>query len=503
MNNNKRTNPFKSADRNNFPPLDDFFTPRRPPVHPRPSPDESFCSKLSEPCHDLSMDMSIAGRAVMAEHNHRVRKYGIDGSHNSLNNSVLSDSDDWGRIMDDTCSIASFSSSAFLHPLNGSRDRSRDTDTSLDVSSSYFEKSVIQSLLTPPKIRSTTVNTPSAGVTLSRGHTQTAESPETSSGSCTNISSRCSDVEEMFHAALRFHDDLQESNISTGDSGKDKSSSVSFALDKSLLSAIGDRGRKHLDTEKLNFLFGSPIKKSDNEESFAINSSFFSGPISPASPLLSRISSEQNQNSCVVSQNTSGLRQCTLSSELSTTKSSPSHMSHATPLQEEKHATLENQSHSAFILGLTPLKAESDCNEFDQETPRKNLFQSSAILTTADLEPATIECTITDESIELVRHTPTKSHECDRYSNVPIIRPRLFGSNAASRFNAHNNKESPGEVKSERSRLYGRVEMHINDENMRGVRLSRASELRALGLETHSSRRNSFDLDASADRSDF
>ena len=494
---NKRTNPFRSADKNNFPPLDDFFSPRRPPIHTRSSPDESFCSKSSEHCHDFSMDLSIAGRAAMAEHNYRVRKYGIDGSHSAPNNSMLSDSDDWGKIMDDTCSIASFSSSAFFHRLNGSRDRSRDTDTSLDISNSYFDKSVIQSLLTPEKIRSTTDNPLSAGVTLSRGTTHRTGSPETSSGCCTNISSRCDEVEEMFHAALRFHDDLQESIVSTGDSGKGKSSSVSFALDTSFLSTIDGRGRKKAETEELNFLFGSPINKSDNDESFAINSSFLSGLYSP-SP--SRISSELKQSPGIVDRS---LRHYPLSSELSITTSS-SHASHATPLREGKHNNLEDQSHYASILGLTPVKAASDCNDLDQGTPRKNLFQNDIIPTTADFEPETIECTITDDSIELVRHTPKKSHVYD-HSSISVIRPRQFGSNASSRFNVDNNKiqMSPSAVLSEKSRPYRQPEICINDENVRGVRLSRASELRALGLESASSSRNSFDPDASVDRSDF
>jgi hypothetical protein len=482
MNNNQRTNPFRSTEKINFPPLDGFFLhDSRPPIHnTRSSPDKSF---TSAPCHDFSMNMSIAGRAAMAEHNHQVRRYGIDNSIDNAANdrSSISDSDDWGILMDDTCSIASFASSAFFN--RSSRDRSKeDADTSVDVSSSYFDKSVINSLLTPEKVRATVQNSPSVrGVTL-RGTTDDDESPVRSSECCTNASS-CSGVEEMFHAALRFHDDLQESILSMGDSnGKDKSSSISFAADTSFLSTIDGRSvaRRKTTTdnnaEGLNFLFGSPINKHDNDESFAVNSSFLGSPISPS---FSRVANEMKQSPPSV--------------ELSGTPSPQ--VLNTTPLRAGRHVTIEDQSSFASLLGLTPVKPEL---EHYEATPKKNLFQNE------EPEPATIECSITEESIELIRHTPTKPKTWDR-SDV-LLQPRVFGLNAENRLNlcTTDNADSPVPAVVRKSDLLHRqIEAHVTDENVRGVRLCRASKLKLLGLENLCHASTSFDNNDSADRSDF
>eukprot|EP00956_Cyclotella_meneghiniana_P025807 scaffold54604_cov73-Cyclotella_meneghiniana.AAC.6 len=481
MNNNKRINPFRSIDKNNFPPLNDFFG--RPPTAPAKlaSPDESLCSNKSSTvsptkCDDFILDMSIAGRAAMAEHNSRIRKHGIDGDNTpSDRNSSLSDSDDWGRLMDDTCTDVSFSSSAFVNSqLNGSRDRSRDADTSADTTSSYFDKSVIHSLLTPEKVRSQSADD---RLTLQRGQAlyENDDSPNSlTSGCCTNIGSRCSGVEEMFHAALRFHNDLQESGDSK--SGKDKSSSVSFAADTSFLGGEGRstarRKRPSDDNnaiEDLNFLFGSPINK--NDDSFAASSSFFGSPISPS---LSGVEKEIKHSP---------------SSSLVSNKSSL-HIK-TTPSGAEGPSL-------ASILGLTPDQSELEDND---RILKKNLFQS-------ETEPImTVECAITEDSIELVHSTPNKLKLRD--NNIETtVRTRMFGLDAASRFNQCSNVKEK-QIKTPnidlRPKLPHDVPNTLNDENVRGVRLCRASKLKALGFVESSvcSSRSWSSHDDSGDRSDF
>lgn len=419
----------------------------------------------------------------MAEHNSRVRKYGIDGdNYNSPSdrNSSLSDSDDWGRLMDDTCTEVSFSSSAYVNnPLNVSRDRSRYADTSPDISSSYFDKSVIHSLLTPEKVRSQSTD----GLTLKRGALYSNDDSPNSltSGCCTNIGSRCSDVEEMFHAALRFHNDLQESGDSNN--GKDKSSSVSFAADTSFLGGEGRSiarrkrpGDRH-NMEELNFLFGSPINK--NDESFVACSSFFGSPISPS---LSGVESEMKHSP---------------SSSLLISNKSSLHIK-TTPSGAGGQINIDDQSASfPSILGFTPVQSEL---ENDDSIPKKNLFQSEA-------EPImTVECAITEDSIELVHRTPNKLKS--RNNNIQtMVRSRMFGLDAASRFNqCSNDREMQDKTPNIdlRPKLPHDVSNALYDENVRGVRLCRASKLKAMGLESSVCSSWSWSShDHSADNSDF
>ncbi|KAL3797039.1 hypothetical protein ACHAWO_006675 [Cyclotella atomus] len=479
---NKRTNPFRSSEKINFPPLDDFFTSplsTRPPTAPTKlsSPNDSFCSKSPSP--DFSMDMSIAGRAALSQHNYRVRKCGTIDNNSADKTIETSDSDEWGRIMDDTCSIVSFSSSAFFN-----KDKSREeVDTTVESPSDYFDKTVIDSLLTPEKVR-IAQNQNSASVTW-RGQAGTKEeSPDRSSECCTNVTG----VEEMFHAALRFHDDLQTSVLSS-EEGKDKSSSVSFAADTSFLSTIDGRSvarKKKPEMEGLNFLFGSPVNKDDS----FINSSFFGSPISvkrspslEISPCLSAAASE--------------IRHSPSSAEF---HSSTSRVLSTTPLRAGKHVTIEDQSSFASMLGLTPVQYELE-PEVREPSPKKNLFsETTEPETTRDPELARVECT--DESIELVRYTPTKPQYDD---STTLPRPRVFGSNLQNRLNqcADNSISSRTHASSS-----GNIEMYRqdynNEENVRGVRLRRASKLKALGLESVFMSSNGFvDRDDYLDGSNF
>ncbi|KAL3789004.1 hypothetical protein HJC23_012709 [Cyclotella cryptica] len=497
--NSKRTNPFRSLEKNNFPPLDDFFDP--PKSNSRPSsagsnplcPDDSFCSRssISVPCRDFSMDMSIGGRAAMAEHQHRIRKHGLDDDASTYDpvrkmSPSLSGSDDWGRIMDDTCSILSFSSSAFF---NGQNDRSsEDVDTSVDASSSFFDKSVISTLLTPEKIRSARDGANSdVGVTVFRGLAHdTNESPDRSVGCCsTNVSnSHCSGVEEIFHAALRFHDEMQESILSAGESdsdGKNKSSSVSFAADTSFITndgrSLARRKKSPECTTELNFLFGSPIQKQGNDDSFCVNSSFFGSPISPS---LSGVVEKDFSYSL----SSPPVRPCS--------KSSP-FISQTTPLRSGRQVSVEDQSSLASFVDWNLVDAQLEGSNL---TPKKKLFEREPV-------PVTIECTVTEESIELVRHTPkTSNHHND--SMEIISQQRKFGSNAEIRMNRlTSNADSPEKLIPRVVRKSNVLSLHTLEENVRGVRLCRASKLKSMGLTRDCSAPDLSGNVNHEDRSDF
>lgn len=381
--------------------------------------------------------------------------------------------------MDDTCSNVSFSSSAYF-----SKDRREKDEVDTTVGSSYFDKSVIDSLLTPEKVRA--INAQNVGgVTLRGGNN---ESP---TSEC-DTSSRCTGVEEIFHAALRFHDDLHTSVLSGSEGLRDKST-VSFA-DASLLSTIDGRSvrRKKPEMEGLNFLFGgSPIAKED-DVSFAVNSSFFGSPISvkrsPSSSISPSLSS-------VVDAEGRG-------SPSSSDYINSSRVLNTTPLREGKHIAIQDQSSFASVLGLTPVKSELEPNDLQELTPKKNLFSETE---EAEADPATIECTITEESIELVRYTPTKYDTC----TGTLPQPRIFGSNLQNRLNSCTDNSTDWPIKDTKAaRSSNQLNKHgslfVKDENVRGIRLCRAAKLRALGLESLCSSSDSFVYhDDSVDRSDF
>ena len=66
------------------------------------------------------MDMSIGGQVAMAEHRHHVQKYGIDGapaadtSGGDRSSSLVSEEDDWDRLMDNRHLHGSLPSTAIL-----------------------------------------------------------------------------------------------------------------------------------------------------------------------------------------------------------------------------------------------------------------------------------------------------------------------------------------------------------------------------------------------------
>ncbi|KAL3817517.1 hypothetical protein ACHAXA_003690 [Cyclostephanos tholiformis] len=235
-----RTNPFRSSqNRANFPPLDEFFDEQQSSSLDAVnisaiSLDHSFHSRIG-PCRELnfSVDMSIGGRAEMAQHRYQVQKYGIDCSHNSdsqdddrssgLRNGqrqrLNSTGDDWDRLMDDSASNVSFSSTAIVSAKSkskaatmGSHTPSPDQSGDDDSGSSFFNKSAVQSLITPEKIihKLDDPNGREWGVTLSRGIQENEESSVSadSPNQSINGSYPDSDFEKMFNAALRFSEEM-------------------------------------------------------------------------------------------------------------------------------------------------------------------------------------------------------------------------------------------------------------------------------------------------------
>jgi hypothetical protein len=115
-------------------------------------------------------------------------------------------------------------------------------------------------------------------------------------------------------------------------------------------------------------------------------------------------------------------------------------------------------------------------------------------------ELARVECS--EESIELVRYTPTKP----QYDHSTLPRPRVFGSNLQNRLNHRADNSIDSSIDSSDIGNFGtlRHQDYKNDENVRGVRLCRASKLKALGLRSVSLPSNGFiDQDDYLDRSDF
>lgn len=298
----KRTNPFRSQNRANFPPLDEFFDDQQSSGLDAVnisaiSLDHSFQSRAG-PCKELnfSVDMSIGGKAEMAQHRYQVHKYGIEGSSQSelqdddrllsprkgprLNSST---GDDWDRLMDDNFSNVSFTSTAIVSAKSkckavtmGCHTPSPDQSSDDDSGSSFFNKSAVNSLITPTKImyKRGDENEVEWGVTLSRGIQGLDESSVS-----TNGSSPGRDFDKMFDAALRFHEEFNEQSFayfeqesaddqSTGkDDGKAKRSFVSFAADTSFATS----NSRHPSSSSVNQQDESSETKSVNEISVGLD----------------------------------------------------------------------------------------------------------------------------------------------------------------------------------------------------------------------------------------
>ena len=295
----KRANPFKSSQnqRTNFPPLEGFFKGDKDgdddeAVATKPGTtnlggdsNHSFHSRSKTCPSDLlnfSVDMSIAGKAELAQHRYLVSKYGIDmpSSNDSSPDGTpfkRRERDEWDRLMDDSnpmdCSMISLSSTAVLDrsavqlgvvakQLSSINDNKRnakvvvgiartpspekspdqssddDDDTLNDTSnrSSFFDRSMIQSLITPVKSRyklasvqdQMMVNKQRGQECYESSSTEDEESPaksETHNGST------------FEHMILRFNEDFDNDVDKTedeeGESPSKNTSVVSFAADTS------------------------------------------------------------------------------------------------------------------------------------------------------------------------------------------------------------------------------------------------------------------------------
>eukprot|EP00569_Conticribra_weissflogii_P020559 CAMPEP_0171434054 /NCGR_PEP_ID=MMETSP0881-20121228/8928_1 /TAXON_ID=67004 /ORGANISM="Thalassiosira weissflogii, Strain CCMP1336" /LENGTH=587 /DNA_ID=CAMNT_0011954705 /DNA_START=278 /DNA_END=2041 /DNA_ORIENTATION=+ len=571
MNNRDRTNPFRSPNRVNFPPLDEFFesntnssTAEATAAEENSftnSPEQSFSSRNSACWNDFSMDMSIGGRAAMAQHRHYVAKHGIDGAEaeeeggsptdsvgmsGAEKSSSLSEGDDWDRFMDDSYSLVSFSSTAILAARksvdegNLSRigrvlSESPEDSYADDASSSFFDKSTVRVLMTPEKIRTQAVPKPDAelgtnDVTVQRGRDHAfSESLIDQSVDCdTNISSNCSGVEGMLHAALRFHDDFDlqssfnpedEPSFAAGKSSSTKNASVSFAADTSFVThdnRYGSRRKQQqqqarileneLEGEKLpngefNFLFGSPIRKSNEKDgSFCGDSSFLASPI--VSPAFSRVNSEISK----VSSPSSPLVN-------SPPRRKPSPDRSVTPIRSGRrsHAMKTHHSTNLSFIGLSPIDTQMGgiplerCSrsvslplEFD-DNMKKKLFDDEPDHTTMHfaISHDCIEVlpkkmcgeSGNDSTVKLEESYFSESSASQSRSEEhinPIRHSREFGTNSASRLNSmYNNPLLPKRQAwgSMRQSAESPNRLNICEESRRGVRLSRASKLKELGLE--------------------
>jgi len=310
----RRTNPFRSQNRENFPPLDGFFDDHQSSGFDAVnisaiSLDHSFQSRVG-PCKELnfSVDMSIGGKAEMAQHRYQVQKYGIDGSLQSeLQDDdrsmsprkglrLNSTGDDWDRLMDDNVSNVSFSStviatakSKWRAAIMGFHTPTPDQSSDDDSGSSFFDKSAVQSLITPEKIvyKLGDGSGRDWGVTLSRGiQPQEESSVSSDSPNRSTVSSPDSDFDRMFLAKLRFNEmdedweeDFNEQSFvqdfeqfsddrsSGNDDHKDKRSFVSFAADTSFATS----NSKHRTSSLLNRRDQNSWKQPVNEISMGLD----------------------------------------------------------------------------------------------------------------------------------------------------------------------------------------------------------------------------------------
>lgn len=497
----------------------------------------------------------------MAQHRHYVSKHGIDGSEaeeesgspavsvgmsGAEKSSSLSEGDDWDRFMDDSYSLVSFSSTAILAARksvdegNLSRigrvlSESPEDSYADDASSSFFDKSVVRVLMTPEKIRTQAVPKPDAelgtnDVTVQRGRDHVfSESLIDQSADCdTNISSNCSGVGGMLHAALRFHNDFDlqssfnpedESSFAAGKSSSAKNASVSFAADTSFVthdSRYGSRrkqqqqqarimeneieGRK-LPNGEFNFLFGSPIRKNNEiDGSFCGDSSFLVSPV--VSPAFSRVHSEISK----VSSPSSPL-------VMSPPRKQPSRDRSVTPIRSGRRSRALKTRHSTNLsfIGLSPIDTQIEGIpperssrsislplEFD-DNMKKKLFHDEPDHTTmhfaishdcVEVLPKKMCGGSGDDSTVKLEESYYSESSASQSRSEEDINPtrhsRKFGTNSASRLNSmHNNPLLPKRQAwgSMRQPAESPNRLNIFEESRRGVRLSRASKLKELGLE--------------------
>ena len=489
--NKDRINPFagEGDGRERFPPLDDFFAVKETVVDDGESrreldnfrtPNESPAISASNSMANFSLELSIDGKAALAQDQFRVSRYGLDldGSSRSQDEAQSDDAkriinsstptkqlqSEWERIMLENTMNVSFGSMR-------TKSDGRPSPGRCSTSGSFlFDGDVMESLVTPQRVRAkqTSSSDKTSGVTKLRGQYQ-VDSPESDESPLkletlrleTLRSGTEEDFQHMFETALRFNEDFDESKSSSdispititkqssSEGGKDKSSSVSDSFD----SGVG------LETlERV----ASPIHKQIKDSSFSCIDSNVSSIGSDTSPQFSGSDEVKPVNSIPPSP-PAGKQSESLCSPRPTVRTT------AVPFDEsEKRATTFVPFDESFV--------HESGNEVGGGEAMTN-------------DPLAL---VTSNSVELIS---TK----DQYTNLTAVTTeesqlislstsgdlsRSFGTNMASRLNwqaAYDGVESTD----------------LGDEaNRRGVRLNRLSKLKELGLSpsAYRSRENLYDF---------
>ena len=471
--NKDRINPFAEEIRDRFPPLDDFFAVKvketvddgesRQERDNFRTPNESPVISRVNSISNFSLELSIDGKAALAQDQFRVSKYGLecldgsgsqdetqgdDAKRSNINSSTPTkqQQSEWERIMLENTMNVSFSS------LRTKSD-GKISPGRCSISGSFlFDSDVMESLVTPQRIRAkeTSSSDKTSGVTKLRGQHQ-GDSPE-SDGSPTKLetlrSGTAEDFQYMFETALRFNDDFDESKSSSDISpntkesssgeGKDKSSSISFA------SGVG--------LETLDRV-ASPIHKQIKDSSFSGIDSNMSFLGSDSSPQFSVSDERKPIDSLPPSPlaETQSESQCSRRIVRTT----------AVPFDESERATTFVPFDESFACdGEGCIKGEDEALTNDP----------LALVTSNSIELISTK----EQYTNLTAATTEESHDAHLISlSASALGPRdlgrAFGNDLASRVNSQ-------------AALDG-VHTDLGDEaNRRGVRLNRLSKLKELGL---------------------
>ncbi|EJK72251.1 hypothetical protein THAOC_06231 [Thalassiosira oceanica] len=482
--NKDRINPFASSangggGRERFPPLDDFFAVKETVEDDGQSrrerdsfrtPNESPAISASDSMANFSLELSIDGKAALAQDQFRVSKYGLDclsrsqdetqsddAKRSNINSSTPTkqQQSEWERIMlENTMNVS----------LCSMRTKSdgRTSPGRCSISGSFlFDSDVMESLATPQRIRAkqTSSSDKTSGVTKLRGQYQEEDSPasdESPSKLETLRSGTAEDFQHMFETALRFNEDFDESKSqsdispitkhSSSGGGKDKSSSISFD------SGVG--------LEKLDRV-ASPIHKQIKDSSFSCMDSNVSFIGSNSSPQFSVSDDEKSVTSIPPSPlaGTQSESQCSPPRPIVRTTSVPFD-------ESEKKATTFVPFDESFA-NEPGYEAMTSMGGGDEAMTNDPL----ALVTSNSVELISTK----DQYTNLTAVTTEESHDAQLISlSTSGIGPRglgrSFGTNLAFRLNsqaAHDGDESTD----------------LEDEaNRRGVRLNRLSKLKELGL---------------------
>ncbi|KAL9180402.1 hypothetical protein ACHAXT_008372 [Thalassiosira profunda] len=457
----------------------------------------------------------------MAQHTYHVQKYGIDGPGGvryELGNGSpgkrgarTQEGDEWDRIMDDAVSNVSFSSTAIGSARKaGYHTPSPDQSSDDDSGDSFFDKSAVEKLATPEKARRQLgEGGEKAGmVTGFRGQAcdDSSSSIDNSPERSTNVSgmSAGSGFANMFQAALRFNRDFEEqpsfmkeeASISPEDS-QEKSPMVSFAADTSFASKVSPARQRIPQIRSLennpNGLEGLDVTPTRVQSNGENNTDYLNGLESIASPgHQNNISWSFGDHMNFVEDLAAGN---TSTPKVDLAPKCPEKQS-ASHLQTLGISPICNSAGKGKLKSPTPMPFDEKhitlATPFDEsvqlDESQRSVLREKCLFPEEPERSLSIE--IADEGIEVV--APKKQHDtCLTATMVtleeslldevpstslseeasPFSYKRTFGSNAAFRINA---------------KAAGGMGSSCNDSdsgNRRGVRLSRLSKMKELGLE--------------------